>query len=163
MACGLDLARKGEPAVDLQARLREAMKAKDELARDVLRVILGEVSTRRARTGQEPREEEVQAIIRKLIASNQETRKELEQRGQTSHEAYERLGRENQYLETLLPQALNRAAIRTELEPIAAELKKAKNDGQATGQAMKHLKQKGLTVLGDDVAAAVRELRAAGP
>jgi len=146
--------------MDLQPKLQEAMKARDNLARDVLRVVLGEVSTRRARTGKEPRDEEVHAIIRSMIANNGLTRKELEQRGQTGHEAYERLGRENVYLETLLPRTLDRDAIRRELEPIAAELKAAKNDGQATGAAVKHLKQKGLAVLGEDVAAAVKEMRA---
>ncbi len=146
--------------MDLQAKLKDAMKAKDELARDLLRVILGEVSTRRARTGKEPTDEEVHAIIRKVLAGNQETRKELEQRGQTAHEAYERLGRENAYLESLLPAVLDRAAIRKELEPLGAELRAAKNDGQATGLAMKHLKQKGLAVQGEEVAAAVKELRA---
>src|SRR5689334_8754447 len=66
------------PTMDLQAKLREAMKSRDDLARDLLRVILGEVSTRRARTGKEPTEEEVQAIIRKVIAGNDETCGELE-------------------------------------------------------------------------------------
>jgi uncharacterized protein YqeY len=146
--------------MDLQAMLQDAMKSKNELARDLLRVIMGEVSTRRARTGQEPGDADVNAIIRKLIAGNAETRKELEQRGLTTHEAYERLGRENAYLETLLPAALDRAAIKKALEPIAGDLKGAKNDGQATGLAMKHLKQKGLAVPGEDVAAAVKELRA---
>src|SRR5262249_50973719 len=122
--------------------------------------ILGEVSTRKARTGKDPAEEEVYGIIRKVITANAETRKELEQRGQTAHEAYERLGRENVYLETLLPRTLDRDAIRKELESIAADLKAAKNDGQATGLAMKLLKQKGLTVQGEDVAAAVKDLRA---
>jgi uncharacterized protein len=146
--------------MDLQARIHEAMKAKDDLARDLLRVILGEASTRKARTGKEPRDDEIHGIIRSMIANNAETRKELEQRGQTGHEAYERLGRENVYLETLLPKTLDRAAIRAELAPIAADLKAAKNDGQAVGLAMRHLKQKGLAVLGEDVAAAVKELRA---
>jgi uncharacterized protein YqeY len=146
--------------MDLQAKLREAMKAKDDLARDVLRVVLGEVSTRRARTGKDPTDEEVHGIVRKLIAGNSETRQELEKRGQTAHESYARLGRENAYLETLLPATLDRAAIRRELEPLADALKGAKNDGQATGLAMKHLKQKGLAVQGEDVAAAVKELRA---
>jgi uncharacterized protein YqeY len=145
--------------MDLQAKLREAMKAKDDLARDLLRVVLGEVSTRRARTGREPGDEEVHGIARKLIAGNDETRKELERRGQTAHEAYGRLARENAYLETLLPKALDPAAIRRELEGIAADLKGARNDGQATGLALKHLKGKGLPVQGEDVAAAVRELR----
>ena len=146
--------------MDLQAKIHEAMKAHNDLARDLLRVILGEVSTRKARTGQEPRDEEIHAIIRSLITNNNETRKELEQRGQTSHEAHARLGRENAYLETLLPTTLDQAAILRELQPIAAELKAAKNDGQATGLAMKHLKPKGLAVLGEDVAAAVKQLRA---
>jgi uncharacterized protein YqeY len=146
--------------MDLHAKLQEAMKTKDELARDMLRVILGEVSTRRARTGQDPAEAEVQAIVRKLIAGNTETRHELEKRGQTNHESYDRLGRENAYLESLLPRSLDQAAIRRELEPIAADLKGAKNDGMATGLAMKHLKQKGLAVQGEDVAAAVKQIRA---
>jgi uncharacterized protein YqeY len=146
--------------MDLQAKLREAMKAKDDLARDLLRVVLGEVSTRRARTGKEPGDDEVHGIIRKLIAGNDETRGELERRGQTTHEAYERLGRENAYLETLLPKTLDAAAIRKELEGIAAALRGARNDGQATGLALKHLKGKGLAVQGEDVAAVVRQLRA---
>jgi uncharacterized protein YqeY len=145
--------------MDLQAMLKEAVKSRNDLARDLLRVVMGEVSTRRVRTGKEPSEEDVYGIIRKLIASNAETRKELEQRGQTGHEAYERLGRENAYLGGLLPRGLDRAAVRKELEPIAADLKGAKNDGQATGLAIKHLKQKGLAVPGEEVAAAVKELR----
>jgi uncharacterized protein YqeY len=146
--------------MDLHAKLVEAMKAKDDLVKDMLRVILGEVSTRKARTGKEPRDDEVHGIIRSMMTNNAETRKELEQRGQTAHESYVRLGRENAYLETLLPKTLDRDAIRKELEPIAAELKAAKSDGQATGLAVKHLKQKGLTVLGEDVAAVVKQLRA---
>jgi uncharacterized protein YqeY len=146
--------------MDLQAKLQEAMRSRDDLARDLLRVVLGEVSTRRARSGKEPGEEEVHGIVRKIIAGNDETRKELERRGQTTHEAYSRLGRENAYLGTLLPRALDQAAIRKELEQIAAELKGARNDGQATGLAMKHLKGKGLAVLGEDVAAVVKDLRA---
>ena len=146
--------------MDLHAKLVEAMKAKDDLVKDILRVVLGEVSTRKARTGQEPRDEEVHGIIRAVIAGNAETRKELEQRGQTGHEAYAKLGKENAYLETLLPKTLDRDAIRRELAAVAAELKAAKSDGQATGLAMKHLKQKGLAVLGEDVSAAVKEMRA---
>ena len=145
--------------MNLQSKLQEAMRARDELARNLLRVVMGEVSTRKARTGKEPPEREVHGIIRAIIASNNLTRTELEQRGQTTHEAYDRLAQENKYLATLLPQTLDQDGIRKELEPISAELKGAKNDGQATGLAMKHLKQKGLAVLGEDVAAAVKQVR----
>jgi uncharacterized protein YqeY len=148
--------------MNLQAKLQEAVKARDDLARDLLRVILGDVSTRQARTGKDLPESEVHAIIRSMIANNQLTRKELEQRGQTNHPSYEKLGRESTYLETLLPKTLDQAAIAQALAPVAAEVKAAKNDGQATGLAMKHLKQQGLAVLGEDVAAAVKQLRAAG-
>jgi uncharacterized protein YqeY len=145
--------------MNLQAKLQEAMKARNDLARDVLRVIMGEVSTRKARSGKEPADAEVHGIIRSMISNNNETRKELEQRGHTTHEAYGRLAQENSYLDTLLPRTLDQAAICKELESIAGDLKGAKNDGQATGLAMKHLKQKGLAVLGEDVAAAVKQLR----
>src|SRR5947209_2610460 len=101
--------------MDLRAKLQDAMRARDDLARDLLRVIMGEVSTRQARTGKATRDEDVHAIVRSMITNNKETRHELEQRGQTGHEAYERLGREIAYLETLLPQTLDQAAIRREL------------------------------------------------
>jgi uncharacterized protein len=145
--------------MDLRGKLQEAIKSRNDLARDVLRVVMGEVSTRQARTGKEPGNIDIHAIIRSMIANNSETRKELEQRGQTTHEGYARLAQENAYLETLLPKTLDQAAIRNELQPLAAELKAAKSDGQATGLAMKHLKQKGLAVLGEDVAAAVKQMR----
>jgi uncharacterized protein len=145
--------------MNLQAMLQEAMKAKNDLAKDLLRVIMGEVSVRKARTGKDPSDEEVQAIVRKLVGSNNETRQELEKRGQTAHETYSRLAQENGYLETLLPKPLDPAVMTRELESIAASLKGAKNDGQATGLAMKHLKQKGLTLPGEDVAAAVKQIR----
>jgi hypothetical protein len=60
----------------------------------------------------------------------------------------------------LLPKTLDREAIRKELEAVAADLRGAKGEGQATGMAMKHLKGKGLAVLGEDVAVAVKEIRA---
>jgi len=145
--------------MDLQAQLKEAMKARNELAKNLLRIVMGEVSTLKARTGKEPADTEIHGIIRRIIAGNNETRKELEQHGQTAHEAYARLAQENAYLETMLPKTLDQAAIKKELEAIAAALKGAKSDGQATGTAMKHFKQTGLAVLGEDVAAVVREIR----
>ena len=45
------------------------------------------------------------------------------------------------------------------LIPVAAQIKAAGNDGQATGIAMKQLKSTGQSVNGKDVTAAVKELR----
>jgi hypothetical protein len=44
---------------------------------------------------------------------------------------------------------------------VRADIRNAKNDGQATGVAMKHLKGQSLPVQGQDVSAAVRQIRSA--
>jgi uncharacterized protein YqeY len=69
------------------------------------------------------------------------------------------LEREIALLKSLLPQTLDAAAITKALEPVRAEIQSAKNDGQATGLAMKHLKGLAVNVQGQDVAAVVKEIR----
>jgi hypothetical protein len=58
-----------------------------------------------------------------------------------------------------LPKTLSVEEIAAQLGEVADAIKGAKNDGQATGVAMKHLKSKQLRVLGEDVSAAVKKLR----
>ena len=125
----------------------------------VLQVVLGDASTVEARTGQKASDGEVEKIIRKVLLGNQETMGLMEQRGQGGSPAHARLAEESAFLQTLLPQTLSVAEIGAELAAVADAVRGAKNDGQATGVAMKHLKGRGLRVLGDDVAAAVRALR----
>ena len=72
--------------MDLHAKLVEAMKAKDDLVKDVLRVVLGEVSTRKARSGKEPRDEEVHATIRSMMARRGRRRVRL--RGRSAVKAW---------------------------------------------------------------------------
>ena len=71
------------------------------------------------------------------------------------------LERETALLRALLPQTLDVAAITQALEPVRADIVNAKNEGQATGVAMKHLKSLALSVQGQDVAAAVKQIRTA--
>lgn len=71
------------------------------------------------------------------------------------------LEREIAVLKSLLPQTLDVAAIVQALEPVRAAIRNAKNDGQATGLAMKHLKGQSLPVQGQDVSVAVRQIRSA--
>ena len=70
-----------------------------------------------------------------------------------------KLTAENTFLQTLLPDTLLVEEIVAQLHEVADAVRAAKNDGQATGLAMKHLKPKGLRVLGDDVSAAVKKMR----
>ena len=71
----------------------------------------------------------------------------------------EELDEEYAYLDLLLPKSLGIEEIKAALVSVVADLKSAKSDGQATGLAMKTLKQLKLTVLGNDVSQAVKELR----
>jgi uncharacterized protein len=139
---------------ELKKRIATAMKEGDAVARDVLRVALGEIQTAEARKNEALSDGEVEAALRKLIKSNEETLA-LAEGGETAAT----LRRENDVLASLLPKQLSVSEIAALLGPQADAIKAAKNDGQATGIAMKHLKSSGAAVSGNDVAAAVKALR----
>jgi hypothetical protein len=138
----------------LKAAISRAVTDKDEVARDVLRLALGEVQTAEARAARPLRDDEVVAVIRKLVKSNEETLVAA-----ADHQGAPSLRHENEVLSALLPAGLSDAQISEALAPVADAIKAAKNDGQATGIAMKHLKASGAVVEGTAVAAAVRTLR----
>jgi uncharacterized protein YqeY len=142
----------------LKGRLTECRKAGKATEMTVLQVVLGEASTLEARSGQKPSDDEMEKVIRKTILGNQETMTLMEQKGMTGA-GHAKLKAENEFLQALLPRTLSVDEIVAELAAVAALVQGAKNDGQATGVAMKHLKGKGLKVLGEDVSAAVKKLR----
>jgi uncharacterized protein len=139
----------------LKAHITRAVKDKDEAARDVLRLALGEVQTAEARAARALRDEEVVAIVRKLVKSNEETLAAL---GDDTRAVT--LRHEIAALSALLPRSLTVAQILEALQPEAEAIRAAKSDGQATGVAMKHLKSTGAVVDGTDVSTAVRSMRA---
>jgi uncharacterized protein YqeY len=139
---------------ELAKKLKEAMKAQNILAKDVLRVILGEADTEEGR-GKPATDESIQRIVRKMADSNRETRALCKQ----GTAAADKLDEEYAYLDLLLPKSLGIEDIKKALDSVVADLKLAKSDGQATGLAMKTLKELKLTVLGNDVALAVKQLR----
>lgn len=143
----------------LKARLLASRKAGNAAEMGVLQVILGDASTLQARSGKPPADDEVEKLIRKTLLGNQETMGLMAERGMTGTDNYAKLQTETALLQSLLPQTLSVEAIVAELAAIADAVKAAKNDGQATGVAMKHFKGKGLRVLGEDVTAAVKRLR----
>jgi uncharacterized protein YqeY len=138
----------------LKARMFKAMKAGNALEKEILRVAIGEITTDRVRDGRTGSDEEAQAILRKLIKSNDESIA-------ASDDAAKKAGlaEENRILGEFLPQSLDLDAIVAALAPVADALKAAGNEGQATGLAMKHLKSAGAPVQGKDVALAVKKLR----
>ena len=140
----------------IKQQVVEAMKAKDTLARDVLRVLQGDIEMHHTRTGEHMTDEEAQKVVRKLIKSNQETLAV-----KPDDAAAEKLNKEIAILEALLPRTLDVDEIVAALAPVQADIKAAGNDGQATGVAMKHLKPQGLAIEGKDVSAAVKQIRSA--
>jgi uncharacterized protein len=139
---------------EIKKHIAAAMKSGDTVARDVLRLALGEIQTAEARKNAALSEDEGMAALRKLIKSNEETLSlSVEGEGAAA------LRREIDVLSALLPKSLSVDAIVAALESERDAIKAAKSDGQATGIAMKHLKAGGHVVSGNDVGAAIKKMR----
>ncbi|MBL8794644.1 MAG: GatB/YqeY domain-containing protein [Planctomycetia bacterium] len=143
----------------VRERFEEARRAGNREEKNLLSVILGDVATAEARAGKDVADADVEKLLRKLVESNTETVNQLKahQRGDDPQVAV--LERESALLKELLPQTLDAAAIAAALEAVRAEIVAAKNDGQATGLAMKHMKGLALNAQGQDVSAVVRSFR----
>lgn len=142
---------------EIKKRAAAAVKENDTVARDVLRLALGEIQTAEARKNAPVSEDDAAAALRKLIKSNEETLAAL-----ASDDARaSALQREVAVLASLLPAQLTVAQIVEALGAQRDAIKAAGNDGQATGIAMKHLKSSGAAVNGAGVTAAVKQIRQA--
>ncbi|HWA71675.1 MAG TPA: GatB/YqeY domain-containing protein [Polyangiaceae bacterium] len=139
---------------EIKARMFRAMKSGDVLEKEILRVALGEITTEAARPGRKGDDAETQAILRKLIKSNDESLEAV-----TAPERRAELQRESEILRSFLPRALGEEELVAALAGVADALRAAGNDGQATGIAMKHLKTTGVVADGKAVGAAVKRLR----
>jgi uncharacterized protein YqeY len=140
----------------IKAQMFRAIKAGNVVEKEILRVAMGEITTDAARPGKKGDDEESLAILKKLVKSNEESLAASQDPAQQAT-----LLAEIEVLNAFLPKSLGLAEIVAALEPVAAGVKAAGNDGQATGVAMKHLKSLGAVVNGKDVSAAVRQLRGA--
>lgn len=140
---------------EIKRQMMAAMKAHDTVTKEILRVALGELSMAVERAGGTLTDEPVQAILRKLVKSNQDTLALA-----TDATQQETLRKEIAVLEALLPKSLDVDGIVALLEPVRDAIRAAGNDGQATGVAMKLLKTTGAVVQGKDVGDAVRRIRA---
>jgi uncharacterized protein len=138
----------------IKARMFQAMKAGNAVEKEILKVAMGEITTDAARPGKKGDDEEAQAILKKLVKSNEETLAMSEDEAQK-----QTLRTEIEVLLSYLPKTLGVPEIVAALAPVADAVKAAGNDGQATGVAMKHLKSLGAEVNGKDVSTAVRQMR----
>ena len=86
----------------IKKQVIEAMKAKDTLTRDVLRVLQGDIEMHHTRTGEHMTDDQAQKVVRKLVKSNQETLAV-----KPDADAAEKLNKEIAILEALLPRTLS--------------------------------------------------------
>jgi uncharacterized protein YqeY len=140
----------------IKARMFQAIKAKSDIEKEILRVAVGEISTDAARVGRKGDDEEALGILRKLLKSNEET---LASTTDTEKRAV--LAKENEILAEFLPKSWGAEEISQALASVVDQIKAAASDGQATGVAMKQLKSLGAIVNGKDVALAIKALRSA--
>lgn len=140
---------------EIKKQMFSAMKAKDEVKKEILRVAVGEITTEQARGQKEFGDDQVVKILKKLVKSNHESIA-----AGLQGEQKERLQAENKVLEAFLPKSLSVEQIVEALSAVTEPIKQAAGDGPATGIAMKHLKASGAMVDGRDVSQAVKKLRA---
>lgn len=139
----------------LKSQLMIAMKAKDLVAKDILRTALGEIQTAETRGGQSLDDEAAMKLVTKLVKSNEETLKVSQ-----DPDTQAKLQRENEILQALLPRLLGVDEIVAILAGVTGAIVAAPAVGPAMGIAMKALKQAGAAVQSPDVNAAVQKIRA---
>ena len=105
---------------EIKARVASARRVKDDVARNVLGLALGEIQTAEARENRSLRDDEAVAVVRKLLKSNEETLALTQDGTQAAA-----LRREIDVLTALLPASMPAEAIEQALGPIADAVRAA--------------------------------------
>jgi len=141
----------------LKDRIKQAMRDKNVLEKDLLRVVVGDLETELARHGSLS-DKDAEKILRKMVKSNRETYQALQGHAGKSDDLLQ-LEQELAILESFLPKSLSPEEVEVALAEVADSIREAAQDGVATGVAMKHLKSSGAVVDGKVVSEVVRKLR----
>lgn len=130
----------------LESDVKEAMRAKDALRRDVLRMTLAEVKNRGIElVGKELTENDVLAVVQKAVKRRDEAAEQYDAGGRPELAEKERA--EAEVLVGYLPKMLDADETRAAVEAIASEL--GLTEKKQMGQLMKALKERhGATVDG---------------
>jgi uncharacterized protein YqeY len=134
----------------LKQRMFAAMKSGNTVEKEILRTAIGEVT----RSGDDPTDERVTQVLKKLLKSNQETLAAA-----TSEQQKSELNQEIAILQTFLPESPGPAQVAELLAPVADQIRAAAGPGPAMGIAMKFLKGAGVAAESRDVQTALNELR----
>lgn len=125
--------------------------------RNFLRLIKGELQMAEVRQNKPLTEEQEANVLKKMLKSNEETLGLLGVRADDAR--YVALLEENEILKRFLPTIASIEDVKAALVPVLDQIKLAKSDGQATGIAMKTIKEVKLACDGNTVKEIVAELR----
>lgn len=139
----------------LRLEKRNAMISKDVVKKSILEVALGEIQLIEARSNKTPTDDQATNVLRKIIKSNNEVLSVCNENMKI------KLDRENEVLNSFLPQVLTQEEIKNLLTSDVDLLDKIKSGkGMASvGVAMKFLKGSNYSVDNNDVVAVVEQLK----
>jgi uncharacterized protein len=103
----------------LQAAARDAMRARDELARDALRMVIAAVKSREIELDRPANDADVLELLRHAVKTRTDSAQQFEAAGRTDLATKER--REIAILTTYLPQQLNEDQTRSLVQRLIAE------------------------------------------
>lgn len=136
---------------EIKIQIKDAMKSKDVVKRDILRLVVGQVQQ-----SDDESDDAVIKVIKKIVKSNTETLAVLSERA--LHGESIKILEENNVLLKFVPQAMSEEEIKEFVKENNIDLSSAKNSGQAMGMLMKPLKASGKEVDATTVKKAVEEL-----
>lgn len=141
--------------VDLvNAAFVQSMKQVDS-HRNFLRLIKSELYMAEIRQNGPLTDEQQAGVLKKILKSNEETLGLLS----SDDSRYKSLVEENNLLNKFLPKVASNEEIKAALASVVEQIKSAKSDGQATGIAMKTLKEAKVACEGNTVKNIVAEWR----
>jgi uncharacterized protein YqeY len=103
----------------LQADVKEAMRARDDVARDALRMVVAAVKAREIDSDQALTDEDVLGVVRHAVKTRTESAEQFEAAGRAELAAKER--REIEVLSRYLPRQLSEDETRARVEGAIAE------------------------------------------
>jgi len=129
----------------IKANIISATKMRNQLASDILKVVLGECQTRNDFT-----DDFIIRYCREIVKGNTETMKF----GESA-----KLSRENELLRSYLPKEVSKVELEVYAGRISEEIKAAQSDKHAIGVLVKYVKSLGLLASGDAAKEVVSPIR----
>jgi uncharacterized protein YqeY len=142
---------------NIKNQLLEARKNKDEIRRNILMVLLGDIQTLEATKNSTMTKEEVEARVRKLVEGNQET---INADALSARALI--LKKEVEILNEFLPRYATKSEVVYALKEEDIQAIKNMSEGQSIGYVVKLMKQLNIPVLGGTVKEAVAYLKSNG-